>query len=194
MSHRKVLELAKKFAEKSLNEQHQQQREKLEEFSYNFTDKMRAILNEMAGDLLTLKEKGYDRTQWKQLGNLYQRLIDARKDFDHNKPYVSSERIINFIFSKEIFNIIQALHSSIQKHLKENEVDFGASKTLGQARVDSLQKLIKLMHSAKDYIKMNPLLPDIREMQTIPPPPKAPDSSYKPVGGEALTNPDIKIK
>lgn len=191
MSHQKVLELAKKFAEKSLNEQYQQQRDRLEEFAYDFTDKLRAILNEMTGDLATLREKGYDKTYWKQLANLYQRLIDMRKEFDYHRPYVSAEKIYNFIFSKDMFLIIQTLHSSIQKYLKENEVDFRPSGGLKQARVDSLRKLITLMHDANSYMKKNPMLPDAREMPTVPPPPKVPaDPEYKPLGGEAVTRVD----
>lgn len=195
MSHRKVLELAKKFAEKNLNEQYQQQRERLEEFGYDFTDKLRAILNEMAGDLVTLREKGYDKTSFKQLANLYQNIIELRKNFDYYRPYVSVERIAEFIFSNDMLKIIKHLDYTIQKHLKENEVDFGTSKVLRQAKVESLGKLTRLVYDSFQYTKKHPLLPDVRETATVPPPAKIPsDPEYKPVGNDALTNPDRKIR
>lgn len=187
MSHQKVLELAKKFAEKNLQEQQQS----LEDFGYDFTDKLRAILGEMASDLGTLKEKGYDKAYWKQLGNLYQRLIEMRKDFDYYRPYVSVEKISNFIFSKEMFFIIQNLHHTIQKHLKENEVDFKAGPGLSQSRADSLKKLVSLLKTTNEYIKAHPLEMTPRDMPTSAPPKmETPKSDYKPVSSENITRVD----
>lgn len=196
MSHKKVLELAKKFAEKSLNDQFQEQRQKLEQFSDDFLGKLRPILNKMEEDLLTLKEKGYDRNLWKELGMLRTRLISFYKNFSEDKPYESAQVVINFVFSKETFELIQKLHSSIQKHLKKTEVEFEPSPRFTQSRADSLQKLVTFMHSIKDFMKKNPLLPTVPHEQIVPSSGLVilPDPSFRSIGPEATTNPGVKIK
>lgn len=189
MSHKKILELVKKFADKSLNDQFQEQRQKLEKFSEDFTGKLFAIFNEMEGDLLTLKAKNYNPIQYLELSKLRKQLIEFYKTYNDQKPFESANKIISFVLSENVFSLIQKLHESIQKHLKENEIDLGSSKLLSQAKVDSLRKLVLLMYSTQSYIKNNPLIDDQSNRPTIAPPrfEKPSGEAFKQVGPEATT-------
>jgi phosphoglycolate phosphatase-like HAD superfamily hydrolase len=188
MSHKRVLELAHKFAETSLNDKHQAQRVRLETFTDNFTRKLRASLNEMEGDLFTLKEKGFDRKLWKEIGQFWRDLIEIYKHYDEKKPYESAKKLIEYLKSKGSWLVM--VIPTVRKFLKENEVDFGASTVLQQARVEGFKKVIMLAQDTGIYMQKNPLLPDPRNAPTVPPPRRVeviPDPDFKPVGPEAGT-------
>jgi hypothetical protein len=197
MSYNRVQQVARKFAENNLNDQYQAQRERIELFSDNLLRKLRASLNELEGDLFVLKEKKFDKTSWKELGQFWRDLIEIYKKIDEKRPYDGVGKLVNYIKSKKdwLLKIIPA----IRKHLKENEVDFGPSKTLIQARADGLKKVILLVEEMGQYVKKNPLLADPREMKTVPPPPRGaleviPDPEFKPVGPDQGTKVDVPIK
>lgn len=192
------MQLAHKFAEKSLNEQYQQQRKMLETFAYDFAGKMRAILNEMQGDLSTLKYKDYSRDQRRKLGLFYYSLLEKTKDLDPNTPYESANKIIQYVLDKNNLSMISDLNKDIQQYLKENEIDLGPAKSFKQVRVNSLANLVKLMHWANLYMKTNPLIDEPDD--TIPPPTRMNttqetiDPRFQGIGPEALTNPGVKAK
>lgn len=195
MSYQKVLKLAQQFNEKIRNEQFSQQRQKMEQFSNDFMSKLYSVINEMDGDVATLKEKEFDQNSIKKLHILLQKILGFYKNFDEKKPYVWAEKLIQYIISPDIFPIIQSLNINIQKHLKENQIQFLPSNKLSQARVDSIKNLLNLLFHTKDYMKKNPLLPDPRDMPTVRPPALEvpPGPEYNPVGPEAATNPGKKI-
>lgn len=187
MSHKKVQQLANKLATGSLNEQYQEQRVKLEKFSETFLRQLRAALNELEGDLFTLKHREFDRTQWKELGLFWRTCIELYKQIDESKPYEGVQKFVDLIKSKSdwLVKIIPA----IRKHLKATEVDIAPSKTLRQARADGLKTLILLIENSGQYVRKNPLLPDPRGALTVrPPKPETiKDPEFKEVGPEAGT-------
>jgi hypothetical protein len=187
MSHKKVQQLAIKFAEGSLNEQYQAQRAKLEQFSETFLRKLRAALNELEGDLSTLKHREFDKTQWKELGLFWRTCIELYKKIDEKNPYAGVQSFIDLIKSKSDWLV--KIIPSIRKHLKATEVDFGPSKVLRQARADGLKELILLIENSGQYMRKNPLLPDPRNAPTVPPPKMGPiaDPEFKEVGPAEVT-------
>src|SRR5574339_527552 len=142
MSYKKVQELARKVTESALDKQYQEQRIMLEKFNDNFQRKFRANLNEMEGDLFTLKERGFDRNSWKELGLFWRHLIELYKQYNENKPYESVQKLIDFLTNQKTFLV--RIIPAIRTHLKNTEVDFKPSKMLQQARADGLKNIILL--------------------------------------------------
>lgn len=152
MTYKKVLELAKKFAKDLESEKKQ-----AIEFGYEFTNKLRAISNEMAGDLRSLKEKGFDPIQWKSFASFYHMTIELNKSFNYENEYSSAQKIVQMISQPDIMNFINSLNSSIHNFLKENKTDIGNSILLAQTKVESLQKLVGLINWAHFYMKKHPM-------------------------------------
>jgi hypothetical protein len=168
MSHKKVLELAHKFAERSRNEQFQDQRDMLEKFSDEYLTKFRTILNEMEGDLRVLREKEFNKSQWKEFGLFWKELIEIYKAYDEKNPYEGAKQLLLFVTSKPKETFIRNLNSDIQKFLKEKDNDFASG--LHHAQVNSLKALWDFCGKTAKKMLANPLMKDPRELQTVPPP------------------------
>ena len=91
MSFNKILELADKFA--AVDEPANQQ-QKIELFYQGFhTRKFRTIgLNEMEGDIFTLKEKRIDRNVLQEFAILWKSLLEIYKNIDEDSPYIEVRR------------------------------------------------------------------------------------------------------
>lgn len=170
MSYKKILQLADKFAEKSQNEQFQEQRAMLEKFSDEYLNTLKSILGEMEGDLLTLKEKGFPRAKWKEFGLFWKELVEIYKSYDESQPYEGAKKLLLFVASKSKESFIRTLNAEVHKFLKEKEVDFGAGADLSQSEVNSLRRLWDFSNRTAKTMVSNPLLPDPRELITTPPP------------------------
>jgi|SRR6185436_983535 len=154
MSHKKIVELAHKFAKKTVMFNHEQimKAEKLNMYFEQFKRDFRALLNEMSGEYMSIRIKGIDSYILKEFSTLYHNLLDYFKRFDDQYPYESLQRIVNYVFSKSFRSTITSLNNNIQQFLKENEVDFIPRKGFTQARVESLTKLIALINSAHNFL------------------------------------------
>lgn len=169
MSHKKVINLAIKFAQKTIAFDRTQekiiQQEKFYTFFEQFKKHFRTILNEMDGDYMTLRVKGINRTILKEFSHLYHELLELFKKFDDQHPKESTQHIVNYVFSKSNRNTINFLDTSIQQFLKRNEIDFIPTSGLSQARVDSLKDLITLVTSTHN--SLNTISPIINQDKLI---------------------------
>jgi hypothetical protein len=168
MSHEKIIKLASQFMNKlgdsERDKQFQAQREMLTSFYEEFYGRFRRILNEMEGDLFTLKQKNLDKHSLKLFGTIMHRLINLIKVVDPKKPYPGIQAIVNYLRSEETEGVIEDLDFLIQLHLKRNEVEGWSEKY--QAKVQSLNKLSWLAQYAKEHMDKNPML---QESYSAPP-------------------------
>lgn len=170
MSYEKVIKLAaqfmKKMGEGDRDQQFQVQRERLEEFYSKIRGKLRALTNEMDGDLFTLKHKGLDKGSFALFARIRDDIRTLANKIDSKKPYPGVQAFINYVTSEETEGMIEDLNFLIQLHLKRNEVDFAPSKSLKQAEVNSLNQISWIAHEAKDYMDKHPML---QEYHSAPP-------------------------
>ncbi|MGE3320547.1 MAG: hypothetical protein AB7I18_14760 [Candidatus Berkiella sp.] len=170
MSNEKVIKLATEFAKKlgesSRDKQFQEQRERLEEFYFDITGKMRALINEMDSDAFVLRQRGLDKHSMKLFSQITQTMIALMKKIKADKPYPGVESFIQWAESEETQALIEDLDFLIQMHMKRTEIDFAPHKAMRQAEVRSLNKISWLAHEAKQYIAKHPLL---QEYHSAPP-------------------------
>lgn len=147
MSYYNILKLAQKFSIKlAHNEENQFE---------NFKSELRSILNEMGGDLLTLKIKGADISILKELSALQQNVLSKFKNLDNDQPVESMENVLLYLFSKNVKPSLINLNSVIQKFLQENEVDFTPHSSFSQAKVESINNLFKLARITQNILSQN---------------------------------------
>lgn len=156
MSYKKVLELADKFAQKTILHAHDPQKliqqGKVQEFFEQFKRHLRAIINEMDGDIMSLRIMGYPRPTLKELGTVYQGLLEKSNRLNDQQPLESVQEAVSFIFAKSTKTLMNALEESIQHFLKGNQVDFASGGELTHVRVESLKKAIALATHAQGVL------------------------------------------
>lgn len=153
MSHKKILKLAIKFAQKIItSDYNNQEKEQFFEFFESFKKNFRALLNEMEGDYATIRIKGIDKNILKEFGNFYYNLLDLFKMFDDQHPKESIQRLISYVFTKSNKEFINLLNYKIQEFLKENEIDFLAGTKFSQVKINSFKNLVTLVTSAHKFL------------------------------------------
>lgn len=145
MSHKKVIELAKKFADKTVVHNINYAKMKHQAAFEEFKRKLRMVLNEMSGDHLTLRIKGFDRSLLKEFAKLYDLLLELIKGFDDENPRQSTQRIVEHMSNANITSFMGLLNLKINNFLDENQVDFRPSPGLTQVKVNSLSNLKQLI-------------------------------------------------
>ncbi len=139
MPYDKVLKLANKFAEKTVfYEVADRDRIQKAKFYDNFERVLKAIINELGGELTALRHKNMDSAVISQIAKLYSNLINIAKELDLENPYPAAEKFVDYIGSLQL--VIAGCEKSIQRHFK-NEI-----------KIDSLKKLLKLHHIIKSYL------------------------------------------
>ena len=160
MSYKKVLELADKFAE-TKDGNHKV-------FAEHFRGQFRALLNEMEGDYMTLRIKGFDRAFLKEYGRLYQNLLDLLKRFNHAEPLDSMRLIVSYVNTKATKTLINHLEHAIRNFLLNNRVAFTPGHGFSRARVNSLSLLLKLANEARSFIAGARRKPADQEEEELP--------------------------
>lgn len=173
MTYVKLIELEEKFTTKlAQNEEEsglQEQRNKLSKFYHKFTRELYALTNEMDGDLLVLKEKGLSSDLLKLFNGVKGHIISVTKQINPYAPYDGAMDLIEWASQKETKATLNNLNFIIQEFLKRNMVEFQAGPHINQVRVESIMKLKDILRKTYEYIQENSILPDPREMPTIPP-------------------------
>lgn len=153
MSYKKVQQLANKFTKTAAAAEYYTAPAKTDHFVGNFLRNVRFALNELEGDLMTLKYRDFNRKQWKELGDFWRNCIEIYKAFNESKPEEGIREFADLLLEKKewLTQIIPAIH----KQLKETEVDFIPHPNLSQARADGLKELIKVVNEGAQNIKKN---------------------------------------
>lgn len=165
------------FAEKEGTVLHQEEnpfdahKEKLDKFAYETIRKLGAIINEMEGDLFSLKHKGFPKKEWVELGKVYQELILLKKQLRLNTPFENAHAIIATLGDRMFKARVETLDVIIQHFLQRNQVEGITGPTLMQTRVDSLSKLSALHKQLERFLSEN--FP--KTISTLPPPAPAPE-------------------
>lgn len=144
---------------KNKNELFNQQRNRLSHFSHDLYMKLRIILNEMEYDLKILKDQNFDKEMWKLFSKMWVELVSILKEFKEEKPYLTAEKLINYVNNKNNKAIIDNLDFIIKKHLKSYLSDIKFGPTLQPVQVRSLHLLKSFVEKIQSYVKSNPLLP-----------------------------------
>jgi hypothetical protein len=161
MSSKILLARIKKLADTSTldrNEQFRLQREKLEQFYHDLHMKFRVMLNEMEGDLRTLKEKDFPKNLLKSFFQVWYDLIDISKQLDVKDPYVAADKLVQYVKQRPHRSIIDNLDFLIQHHMQKNEIDTQTGSMLQQVQVKSLKLLKELASRLEQYMTENPLI------------------------------------
>lgn len=154
MSHKKIVELSKKFAELNINEKFNAQREKMSIFSDEFYASFRRILNEMEGDIMSLKYKGFEISTLKQFNGIFHNLLNISKEITSDNPYHAAKKLNEFLSDKMVLNNLKKIISLIKETLQSD--NFG--ENLPGLKIDSINKIAKLNEFVKNYMANNPLL------------------------------------
>lgn len=164
MSHKKVQQLANKFANTLLKNKFQKIAD--DQFSENFFKKIRTALNEIEGDLVVLKYRNFNRAQWKELGDFWQTCNEINKYVEDATDGI--KEFTDFLKEKKAW--LAKIIPAIDQHLKSTEVDFAPGAGLLQARADGLKELIKVIEEGNEYIQKNISTRD--QLETWKPPSK----------------------
>lgn len=174
MSYKKVQQLADKFIKTAVASEYYSYPQKTDHFVNNFLRNVRVALNELEGDLMTLKHREFNRAQWKELGLFWRNCIEIYKAFNENKPEEGIKEFTDLLLEKKDW--LTKIMPAIQKHLKETEVDFIPSPGLVQARADGLKELIKAVNEGAQNVKKN--ISPAQSVTWRPPAPKRPSSTF----------------
>ncbi len=153
MSYKKVQQLANKFIKTAVAVEYYAVPEKTDHSVNNFLRNIRIALNELEGDLMTLKYREFNRTQWKELGLFWRNCVEIYKAFNENKPEEGVQEFADLLLEKKDW--LTKMMLSIQRHLKATEVDFVPGPGLTQARADGLKELIKTVNEGAQSVKKN---------------------------------------
>lgn len=169
MSYKKVQQLAEKFIKTAAAVEYYAFPEKTDRSVSNFLRNIRIALNELEGDLMTLKYREFNRAQWKELGLFWRNCVEIYKGFNENKPEEGVKEFVDLLLEKKDW--LAKIMPAIQKHLKATEVDFVPGPSLVQARADGLKELIKAVNEGAQSIKKN--ISPAQSVTWRPPPPKS---------------------
>lgn len=196
MTFNKVNQLAEKLqlktAQYNRNELYQAERNRLDFFFSQLSSQFTAILNEMEGDLLTLKHKGFAKGEFKDdfrnFLKLFYQLIKLGKSLNEYKPYEAAQKIVDITNSRAGKAYINDLNLTTQDFLANHEVDWGQplNDKVRQATLDSLNKLLAFGQQLHNYMADHPLISDIATTPTVDARVIA-DPEFKEVGPEEVT-------
>lgn len=192
MTFKRVYALAEKLtaktAEFNRNELFNLEREKLNDFRNEMDTQFTRILNEMEGDLLSLRIKGFQKDHWKEFSKIYQHLIQLKKGLADYKPYHGAQQIISVIKDRHFKAYISTLNVIIQHFLQNNTVDLGpTSDSIKQTSVNSLNKLMPFADQLQTYMINNPLMAETEQTQAPIDARVIPDPGFKEVGPDEVT-------
>lgn len=144
MSYHKIQELAKKFAES--NEP---------EFDSALHNKLRAIVGEMSGDLLTLKYRGFNPKAFHIFKRIYHDVIDLTKQSQDIEASLISKKIVQYVLDSPNVEIINNLDQLAKQHIA-NSNESGVNESL-HPQINSLSNLLMLATQLKMYLtRSNP--------------------------------------
>lgn len=146
---------------------------------WQFHDHLRSLLGQMEGDIVSLRESGFDLKMMKMYLQAYRTLRELFRTFNKDKPYEMAEKFVQFVLSRHSGAVLDNLDFLIQHHL-------------GTGHFSVLNTLKELAVRVKHLITTSPHIPGSSD----PPPPPARPTVIAPedhTPGEPLdvTNPAI---
>ena len=164
----------------NLNRQFTGQRE----FGRDFFDKLRRVYGELLGDLLTLKERGFDAKMYRLLDKVKGEVAKIMTSIRENNPHAAGWELVHYVLERPNRDIIDNLEFLARNHLTTTHTDVAGKlqmlPNVKYAEINSLQHLRELAVEIRDYMEQNPPLP----VPTSTPPP--------PIGSNPMADPSIK--
>lgn len=203
MSIQNILKMAERFVTladegtnqgKTPNVVYQEQRDRLSKFHDHLKRQLRIIINEMEGDLWTLKQRKFDPKLFKTMSNVREELIAIFKGIQEDKPYRTAEKLVFYATNRSTKMVLDNLDFLAKHHLQVTNEDFVTSDRVQHPQIHSFDALNKLVPQLKEFMDKYPLIVPpgtaTSEMPTVQPPAKGP----VPLGPESRLGPDDKTK
>lgn len=179
MSIQKVLKMAEKFVTMAEggttvqppaghNAAFQAQRDRFTQFHEHFARQLRIVINEMGGDLFTLKNRDFDPKMFKLFGNIYQDLISISKELKEDKPYIAAQKLVHYVTDRPTKALIDNMDFLTKQHTKSTNVDFKPSPMLSHPQIRSLDALKKLAAHLAEFMAKHPLIEVLRPTDAPP--------------------------
>lgn len=169
MKNSKLFSLIDKFAtmvlEDPINSKYQAQRNMLAKFYEHFHGNLRAIINELGGDILVLRDQNFDPKMQKMINKVYQDIIDINKEIKMEKPYQAAEKFVKYVLDKPNKAIISNLDFLAKHHVKAISSELPSGKMMKHPQINSLEKLTALAEHAKQFMETHPLLTPINPVE-----------------------------
>jgi len=176
------------------NNEYQEQRGRLAKFYDTFNRQLRAIINEMEGDLWMLKERKFDPKLFKAMANVREDLIQIFKGIQEDKPYRAAEKLVFYVSNRPTKMVLDNLDFLAKHHLQVTNEDFIPSARLQHPQIRSIDALGKLASYLKRFMEQHPLIvpPGIGRSETPTEPPPAARRNL--LGPESKLGPEDKTK
>jgi hypothetical protein len=171
MKYQKILDMVEKFVvlaqvktvivnnpisgHDTVDKAYEERQHKLQEFSNLFKRNLTAVINEMSGDMITLKERGFDHKMMSLLAKVQHDLIEINKEIEDINPYIAAQKLVNFVSERPNKPIIDNLEFLATHHLKQTNEGINLSKYLGYPRFHSIETLRALATQLHLYIEKN---------------------------------------
>lgn len=168
MSYSKILQLATKFAHKSLitldDIRFQDQKDMLNNFQQDFYRKLSKIINQLNGDIFVLKKRNFDSKMMKLLAKVNKDLIEIVRNLNQDNPYIITGNFINYVLGKPNGPIIDNLDFLAKHHINKTNEEFQIGPMLKHPEITSLDELKSLAQNLQNFMKEHPLIkaPEIK--------------------------------
>jgi hypothetical protein len=157
-----------------------QERQMLMDFGWDFNRKLGAIISELGGEFLTLKERHFDPKLLQMLAKVHKELIEIKIKLTQHNPYEAATKLVHYVLSKPVAPIIDNLDFLAKHHLSTTNVDFESGKFLAHPQMRSLDKLKSLALELKKFMDEHQVqpLPIKTLVEEVPQPaPSTPEAS-----------------
>lgn len=175
------------------NQKFQAQRARLDKFGRYFSGKCRAILNELDGEIFTLRQRKFDPQMLELLVDIKNNIEYICKKMDYNNPYTTAYELVDYILDKPTRVSIENLEFLAKHHLEKTKPAGNYPPFAFNAEVRSLEKLLGFAYSNRAYMEANPMLhfPNFSSVPANPNPAADPDFLADP---EEQTNAPAETK
>ena len=120
----------------------------LDKFFWAFTQKLHSIVNEIEGDILTLKLQGFNKHMLQLIMKIHEAIGTILRELNEDNALILADKLIKYVSNNAVLDNLSFL---IDKHLEGKKVDFIPHQMLGVAQVNGLKKLKELI----GYLKAN---------------------------------------
>ena len=156
-------------------------RQAIANFSVDLREKLRLVLAEMEGDLLTLKYRHFDKALFLAYGDIWKHLVKANKQYGFSDPIECAHEVISHV--KNNMKIIENIEFMAKRHVDNTNVDVKLTKHMSHPKLRGLSTLMRFVDHIENELKKIET-PAVTQKTWAPPRPKdldvVPSLSIKP--------------
>ena len=131
----------------------------------SFTSKFRPILNEMEGDIMTLKIMSFNNNYLKLFNSIYRDILFLFKNINDTNYQESLKNLINFVTNDKMRNMLKHLQIRIDQFILDNSIEFSDHPRFTVVKIQSIRSLIDTLETVSAYSfdaqeELNPIIVD----------------------------------